>query len=130
MTPATTLALARAVYPNTDWFEFHGTGVIMARYTNVVGGNDGAYGPTFSPLHNAAQTLAVLCWLLAWERVVDGRTYCYRLEDDSIQLISFIAYTEGDEDEKLERDYQHDNTPAFLAAAIVEAAGRVIEERP
>lgn len=99
MTPATTLALAREIYPDMDCVSHnYPQGVTMCPnradhpYNHVI--------LRFDPLANPAQTLAVLCWLMNenplahWDLTTDGK-----------------------------------QTPQSLAAAIVKAAGAVIEAK-
>lgn len=110
MTPATTLALARAVYPLNDvqTYETIGGGIAWKWRKEPHDTHFTVWN--FNPLTNPAQTLAVLCWLMA-----QGFYLC----DDRVSLPqSLMAGSEHHHD--------HDNTPQSLAAAIVKAAGAVI----
>ena len=100
------LALARAVYPDTEWFDDAGMCWLTAaeRTGRAISG--------FDPANNSDQAIEVLAWLLRGPRIeVDG---------DSI-----FTY---DEDRFIDIVYaQHDGTASGLRMAIVEAAMRVLE---
>ena len=68
----------------------------------------------FDPVQNDAQAMEVLCWLLAngGRKSIDVSAYV-----DAFRIFAW--------DGRGVRNYQHDNTPASLRAAIVQAAGRV-----
>jgi len=108
MTPATTLALARAVYPQRDakmCTQHPGNcdDVLIVRENLARDKWD-----LFDPVNDARQTLAVLCWLMA-------QPDCYGIEDGFVEIAG--------------ESFPHDNTPQSLAAAIFKAAGAVVESR-
>jgi hypothetical protein len=77
----------------------------------ITKGSPYKYDEVFDPLHNAEQSMAVLCWLMA------TRSF------DSISEFEIAC-----SDSSIHR-HKHDNTPPSLRAAILAAALRVVGEK-
>lgn len=105
------LALAKAVYPNRA-FRADGVRIVYEAKTSwvsLMGPVSSITDVAFDPANNSEQAMEVLCWLMA-------QPSFDRLTENMIETW----------DAHINRT-RHDNTPASLRAAIVQAACRVVQ---
>lgn len=102
----TSIALARAVYPDAPWQFDTMHGIVY----------DGRDGTQFDPRNNPAQAWEVMAWLLQND------------DEAEINFCQVVYHAEFRNDGYLLSD--HDGTALSLVRAVVTAAERVVGEVP
>ena len=114
------LALAKAVYPDVDWLAH----AYPQGITGTPNRGEHPYNHVyirFDPANNSEQAMEVLCWLIR-----AANCNAFRFGSVDIRQTAIVIGISMTGDESRASYFDHDNTPASLRAAIVQAACRVV----